>query len=65
MTVLTEREQEILEKAAEGYRYEDVAKELRLSETTVKRSACDLFQKLGADNIHHAVAIGFRHGILK
>ena len=65
MNMLSEREVEILQKASEGYRYEDVAAELHLPVQTVKRGAANLFQKLGADNIHHAVGIAFRRGILK
>ena len=62
---LTEPEKIILEKIAEGASYEDCARETGYSHGTIRNLAHQLCEKLGADNIRHAVAIGFRRELLK
>lgn len=61
---LDARELFILERASEGWTYRQIAQELNTSEAYVKTLALDMRNKLGADNIAHAVAIGFRKGLL-
>jgi DNA-binding NarL/FixJ family response regulator len=43
----------------------EIGKELFLSEDTVKTHARRLFRKLGAADRAHAVAIGFRAGLVR
>lgn len=61
---LTEREFQVLHGMSRGKRNSDIARELFLAETTVKTHARHLFHKLGALDRAHAVAIGFREGLL-
>ena len=66
MTVeLKEQEKAVLEKMAEGATYEICGREMGFSGGYAKRIAYQLMQKIGADNITQAVAIGFREGWLK
>ena len=63
--VLTEREQQVLAGMSRGRSNGEIGKELFLSEDTVKTHARRLFRKLGAADRAHAVAIGFRAGLVR
>jgi DNA-binding CsgD family transcriptional regulator len=61
---LSEREREVLACAASGLTMEETAAELYLSLETVKGYRRRIIAKLKANNISHAVAIGFASRIL-
>lgn len=62
---LTEREQQVLAGMSRGRSNGEIGRELFLSEDTVKTHARRLFRKLGAGDRAHAVAIGFRGGLVR
>ena len=61
---LTTREVEVLQRIAGGNRNRDIAKELFISEETVKVHIKHIMEKLGASDRTQAVAIGLRRGII-
>ncbi len=61
---LTEREIQVLRGMAEGKSNAEIGRDLYVSEDTVKTHARRLFRKLGARDRAHAVAVGFRTGVL-
>jgi DNA-binding NarL/FixJ family response regulator len=61
---LTERELQVLRGMADGRSNAEIGKELYVSEDTVKTHARRLFRKLGARDRAHAVAAGFRAGLV-
>jgi DNA-binding CsgD family transcriptional regulator len=61
---LSRREHEVLTRAAEGKTVEETASELYLAVDTIKGYRRRVIAKLRANNIPHAVAIGFQEGIL-
>ena len=61
---LSARELEILALAAEGRTSVEIGKQLYLAEETVKSHIANVLRCLGARNRAHAVAIGFRRGLL-
>jgi DNA-binding NarL/FixJ family response regulator len=61
---LTERELQVLRGMCEGKSNGEIGRELYLSEDTVKTHARRLFRKLGVNDRAHAVASGFRLGIV-
>ncbi|MDG4763752.1 response regulator transcription factor [Solwaraspora sp. WMMD406] len=61
---LTERELQVLRGMAEGRSNGEIGRELFVSEDTVKTHARRLFRKLGARDRAHAVATGFRTGLV-
>ncbi len=61
---LTERERQVLDGMARGRSNAQIGAELFLSEDTIKTHARRLFRKLAAHDRAHAVAEGFRHGLL-
>nr|MDT0661148.1 LuxR C-terminal-related transcriptional regulator [Micromonospora sp. DSM 115978] len=61
---LTEREMQVLVGMAEGKSNAEIGRELFVSEDTVKTHARRLFRKLGARDRAHAVAAGFRAGLV-
>lgn len=61
---LSDREQQILEGMAYGMTNPMIGRELFLSMDTVKTHARHIYAKLGARDRAHAVAIGFRTGLL-
>ena len=63
--VLTERELEVLAGMCEGRSNAEIGKSLFLSEDTVKTHARRLFKKLGAVDRAHAVALGYRWGLVR
>lgn len=62
---LTDRELEVLRSVADGLDLAAIARALFLSPHTVKSHAATMRAKLGATTQAHAVAIGFRRGILR
>ena len=62
--VLTEREMQVLLGMADGKSNAEIGRELFVSEDTVKTHARRLFRKLGARDRAHAVAAGFRAGLV-
>ena len=62
---LTGREVEVLQRIAGGNRNRDIAKELFISEETVKVHIKHIMEKLGANDRTQAVAIGLRRGIIQ
>jgi DNA-binding NarL/FixJ family response regulator len=63
-TGLTERELQVLRGMADGKSNAEIGRELFVSEDTVKTHARRLFRKLGARDRAHAVAAGFRSGLV-
>ena len=61
---LTEREEQVLRGMSEGLSNAQIGKELFLSEDTVKTHARRLFRKLEVCDRGHAVAEGFRRGLI-
>jgi DNA-binding NarL/FixJ family response regulator len=61
---LTERELQVLRGMADGKSNAEIGRELFVSEDTVKTHARRLFRKLGARDRAHAVASGFRLGLV-
>lgn len=61
---LTERETQVLHGMAHGKSNAEIGRGLYLSEDTVKTHAQRLFRKLGVNDRAHAVAAGFRQGLV-
>jgi len=61
---LTERELQILRGMTRGHSNGEIGRKIFLSEDTVKTHARRLFQKLGARDRAHAVALGLRNGLV-
>jgi DNA-binding NarL/FixJ family response regulator len=62
---LTERELQVLTGMSHGQSNAEIGKDLFLSEDTVKTHARRLFRKLSAADRAQAVAVGFRHGLVR
>ena len=62
--MLTQREREILQLLADGMSNADAAARLFISQETVKSHVRHLLAKLQARSRAHAVAVGFRRGLL-
>ncbi len=62
---LTERELQVLELMAKGYRNKEIARDLCITERTVKFHANILFQKLNVDSRTEAVSQALQRGIIK
>lgn len=61
---LTSREFQVLTGMSRGLANLGIARELGLSDNTVKTHARRLFRTLGASDRAHAVAIGYQRGLL-
>ena len=61
---LTERELQVLRGMADGKSNAEIGRDLFVSEDTVKTHVRRLFRKLGARDRAHAVAAGFRTGLV-
>ena len=59
---LTQREEEVLGLLTQGYTYKDVAKELFISDTTVKTHVNNIFQKLQVSDRTQAVLYAINNG---
>lgn len=62
---LTPREIEVLQLAAAGYRNKQIARELDISEDTVKSHIKNALSKLDANDRTHAVTIAVKRGIFQ
>ena len=62
---LSEREQEVLSLLAKGKSNKDVARELFISQATVKSHVENILRKLGAADRAGAVAEGFRRNLIQ
>lgn len=62
--MLTPREMEVLTMLAEGLGNKEIARQLDLSENTVKFHLSAIFGKLGASSRTEAVMQGMRHGLI-
>ena len=60
----TMREVEVLQLISEGLVNREIGQRLFISEETVKRYVRNLLEKLPARSRAHAVAVGFRRGII-
>ena len=61
---LTKRELEVLELIADGHANQEIARELFVSEETVKSHMRNIFARLQARSRAHAVGIALRHGLI-
>jgi len=61
---LTEREQEVLEGAAQGERNKEIAARLGITERTVKAHLTSVYNKLGVDSRASAVAVAMQRGLM-
>jgi DNA-binding NarL/FixJ family response regulator len=61
---LSEREREVLRLVADGLPTKQIARNLSISERTVKFHVNSIFHKLGADNRAQAVALAAQRGLL-
>ena len=62
---LTDREQKWLALLSQGWRRKDMSQALKTNSNVTDQIGYNVYQKLGADNAAHAVAIAFRSGLLK
>jgi two-component system, NarL family, nitrate/nitrite response regulator NarL len=62
---LTERELQVLTGMAAGKSNAQIGRDLYLSEDTIKTHARRLFNKIGARDRAHAVALGMRQGLVQ
>ena len=62
---LTDHQVRVLQMLADGWDYNDIAKELRMKPGSVKNLSYVVQLKLGADNKTHAVAQGLRRGLIQ
>lgn len=63
LAALTHREEEVLELLTQGITYKGVAKQLFISETTVKTHVNNIFQKLQVNDRTQAVLYAINHSI--
>jgi DNA-binding CsgD family transcriptional regulator len=61
---MSDRERQVLAVIAQGKTSQDIARRLGISARTVEAHSRSITKKLRAANKAHAVAIGFRKGIL-
>ncbi len=62
---MTERELDVLQEMAYGRRNSEIARNLQVSEGTVKTHIHHIFDKLGVDDRTQAVILALRQGIVK
>ncbi len=62
---LTEREAEVLRRMATGARNAEIARELYVSEGTIKTHVHSILQKLNAEDRTQAVVWAYRHGMVQ
>jgi DNA-binding NarL/FixJ family response regulator len=64
-TLLSSREEEVLRLVAEGLTNKEIARQLIVTESTVKTHVTSLFNKLGVDSRAQAVAVAAHQGFLE
>ncbi|WP_139488264.1 response regulator [Brevibacillus dissolubilis] len=62
---LTERELDVLQQLAYGYRNDQIAQKLFITEGTVKSHVHRILQKMGVEDRTQAVAMALRHQLVK
>jgi DNA-binding CsgD family transcriptional regulator len=62
---LEDRELRALALFAEGWTYADVSTKTGMTESVVKNLLVNIRRKIGAANLHHAVAIALREKIIE
>jgi DNA-binding NarL/FixJ family response regulator len=65
MSTLTPRESEIVQLVAEGLNTERIARELLISQATVKNHLTSILDKLGVTNKFELAVYALRHGLDK
>ena len=65
LSVLTDREREVLVEIASGHANAEIARRLYLSEATVKTHVGRILAKLGLRDRVHAVIFGYDHGLVR
>ncbi|WP_166240071.1 response regulator [Paenibacillus turpanensis] len=63
-TVLSEKEQVVLQAIAHGFRSKEIAFDMGISERTVKAHLTHIYNKLGVDSRSQAVAIAVERGLV-
>ena len=61
---LTPREHQVLQLAAAGHSTKEIAEKLKLQAPTVETHKVNLYRKLHARNITHAVSIAVKQGLI-
>jgi non-specific serine/threonine protein kinase len=64
-TLLSKREDEVLRLVAEGLSNKEIARQLIVTQNTVKTHVTSLFNKLGVDSRAQAVAVAAHQGLLE
>ena len=64
-TVLTRREQEVLQLVVEGFANKQIARRLRITEKTVKTHVSSILQKLGVADRTAAAVLAIRQGLAR
>jgi DNA-binding NarL/FixJ family response regulator len=62
--MITRRERSILYLVAEGYKNEEIAEELTISEKTVKGAQVNLMRKWGAPNVSSVIDHALEAGLI-
>lgn len=65
MSKLSDRQLEILAGAARGYTNADIAKQIGLSEISIKKQLTSIYESLGVSNRTEAVALALRKQMIK
>lgn len=63
-SLLTDREEMILESVARGFKSKEIAYDMGISERTVKAHLTSIYNKLGVDSRSQAVAIALEKGMI-
>lgn len=63
-SLLTDKEIQILQSVAQGFKSKEIAYDMGIAERTVKAHLTSIYNKLGVDSRSQAVAIGMERGIL-
>ena len=65
LTMLTQREREVLRLLSEGLRNEEIGQELHISGETARAHVRNAMRKLDADTRTHAVAVALRQSLIE
>ncbi|MNN72623.1 Transcriptional regulatory protein ComA [compost metagenome] len=63
-SLLSDKEIQILQSVARGFKSKEIALDMGIAERTVKAHLTSIYNKLGVDSRSQAVAIGLERGIL-